>query len=182
MAGDGLAMERLGKFSDARAKVLADVQKLIATVQRVAATPVSSVEAGIAVLKKLRKEAAEDLNQIQHEFMIVRAAEWLITEKHCPAETIWSWNPRQSGPADEPDLRGELKGAVLISAEITTSINPGGKIDERMKSTLKKLSSMNGRRFYFTASSAMCQRARTKISKGGWQIDAIYLPDAESAP
>ena len=67
-------MERLGKFAEARAKVLADVKRLVATVQRVAATPFSSVEGGIAVLKELRTETSEDLNQIQHEFMIVCAA------------------------------------------------------------------------------------------------------------
>ena len=174
-------MEILGTFKDARAKVLDDVKHLVATVQRVAGTPVGSVESGIAVLKQLRAETYEDLNQIQHEFMIVCAAEWLITQQRCPPDTLWSWNPRQTGPADEPDLRGELNGAVLVSAEITTSTEPKGLIDSRMRKTLQKLSGMAGQRFYFTASKAMCQRARTKIAKGGWQVEAVHLPDVASA-
>ena len=137
-------MERLGTFRDARAKVLADVQRLVSTVQRVAASPVGSVEAGIAVLKDLRAESYENLNQIQHEFMIVLAAEWLISQKRCSANTVWSWNPRQTGPVDEPDLRGEHNGTILLSAEITTSTEPKGLIDARMKKTLQKLSDHGG--------------------------------------
>jgi hypothetical protein len=48
-------------------------------------------------------------------------------------------------------------------------------IDSRMRKTLEKLSKMAGQQFYFTASPAMCQRAQTKIGKGGWQIKAVYL-------
>src|SRR5574341_1647819 len=171
-------MERFGTFADAKIKVLADVKRLLSTVQHVAATPIGAVETGIAVLKQLRAETYEDLNQIQHEFMIVCAAEWLVTQNRCPTDTLWSWNPRQTGLADEPDLRGEHNGVVLLSAEITTSTEPKGLIDSRMRDTLQKLSKMTGQQFYFAASSAMCQRARTKIRKGGWQIEAVYLPTA----
>lgn len=174
-------MERLGKFADARAKVLVDVKQLVAITQQLAVTPFDSPEAGIAVLKQLRAKTYENLNQIQHEFMIVCAAQWLITQARCSPDTLWSCNLRQTGSADEPDLRGELKGTILLSAEITTSVEPKGFIDSRMKKTLQKLSSMPGERFYFTASSAMCQRARTKIRKGGWQIEAVQLPEAVSA-
>ncbi|MEW6688428.1 MAG: hypothetical protein AB1452_04965 [Pseudomonadota bacterium] len=173
-------MERLGKFADARTKVLADVKRLVATVQQVATTPIGSVEAGIAILKQLRAGTYEDLNQIQHEFMIVRAAEWLVGQKRWSGETVWFWNPRQTGPADEPDLRGEINGTVLLSAEITTSTNPQGEIDTRMRDTLEKLSRMAGARFYFTASSAMHQRASTKIAKSGWQIEAVHLSNVAS--
>jgi hypothetical protein len=172
-------MERLDIFHDARRKVLVDAARLLATVQRVAATPVVTVEGGIAVLKKLRAEVYEDLNQIQHEFMVICAAEWLLAHERCPPDTIWSWNPRQTGRGDEPDLCGEHGGTVVISAEITTSVEAKGKIDSRMRDTLRKLSSMIGQRFYFTASPAMCQRARTKILKGGWSIEAVYLTAAE---
>lgn len=171
-------MNYLGTFADARVKVLADVQRFLRTVQRVVATPISDVESGIAVLKQVRGETYEDLNQIQHEFMIVCAAEWLVTQKRCPTDTLWSWNPRQTGPADEPDLRGEHGGIVVSSAEITTSVSPRGLIDSRMQSTLRKLSTMAGERFYFTASPSMCRRAQTKILKGGWQIEAVHLPAA----
>jgi hypothetical protein len=174
-------MERLGKFAEARTEVLADVKRLVATVQRVAATPFSSVEDGIAVLKELRTEASEDLNQIQHEFMIVCAAEWLISQKRCPSDTLRSWNPRQTGPANEPDLRDELNGEIVVSAEITTSTKPQGVIDSRMRQTLEKLSRMAGQRFYFAASSTMCQRSSTKITKAGWKMKAVHLSGAASA-
>jgi hypothetical protein len=169
-------MERLGTFSDARAKVLSDIKRLLTRIQSVAGAPAETVDQGIAILKRLRAETYEDLNQIQHEYMILCAAEWLIGQKRCPANTVWSWNPRQTGGADEPDLRGELNGLTLLSAEITTSTEPKGMIDNRMRRTLEKLSNMAGRQFYFTASPPMCQRAQTKIRKAGWQIEAVCLP------
>lgn len=174
-------MERLGTFGDARTKVLSDVRRFLGIVQRLAATPVSAVEPGVAVLKQLRAETYEDLNQIQHEYMIVCAAEWLVAQKRCPPDTLWFWNPRQTGLADEPDLRGEYNDVVVLSAEITTSTEPKGVIDSRMRDTLQKLSAMAGQRFYFTASPAMCKRARTKIAKGGWEIEAVHLAAVANA-
>ena len=168
-------MDRLGTFADARKKVLADVQRFLSTVQSLSAARVDVVEAGIGVLKQLREETYEDLNQIQHEFMIVCAAEWLVTKGRSPSETVWSWNPRQTGDANEPDLRGVHGGIVVASAEITTSVQPMGVIDSRMRNTLRKLSSMDGQKFYFTASKSMCQRAQTKVGKAGWQIEVIHL-------
>jgi hypothetical protein len=168
-------MDRLGTFDDARVKVLADVRRFLSTVQSLSAAPVDIVETGISVLKQLRQKTYEDLNQIQHEFMIVCAAEWLVTQKRCPPETVWSWNPRQTGTANEPDLRGEHGGVVIASGEITTSTEPKGLIDSRMRDTLRKLSTMNGRKYYFTASSSMCQRAQTKIQKAGWEIEPVHL-------
>lgn len=174
-------MDQLGTFTDARVKVLSDVRRFLSTVQRLASAPVDGVEAGIAVLKQLRQETYEDLNQIQHEFMVVCAAEWLVAQARCPPDTVWSWNPRQTGTANEPDLRGEHGGIVIASGEITTSIKPKGLIDSRMRDTLRKLSVMDGQKFYFTASAAMCQRARSKIQKAGWQIEAVYLAPITNA-
>ena len=175
-------MERLGSLTDARSKVLSDVNRLLNVVQRVASTSVTSVESGIAVLKELRAETYEDLNQIQHEYMILCAADWLVAQNRCPPDTVWSWNPRQTGLADEPDLRGECKGVVVVSAEITTSTEPKGLIDSRMRDTLLKLSTMAGQRFYFTSSAAMCQRARTKTRKAGWQIETVHLAPVAVGP
>jgi hypothetical protein len=155
-----------------------DIKLLLMRIQSVAGAPFEQVDQGIAILKRLRAETYEDLNQIQHEYMILCAAQWLILQGRCPAETVWFWSPRQTGGADEPDLRGEYSGQVVLSAEITTSMEPKGMIDSRMRRTLEKLSKMAGQRFYFTASPAMCQRAQTKIGKGGWQIEAVYLPAA----
>ena len=168
-------MNQLGTFMDARRKVLADIQNFLATVRGISATPVETAEAGIAMLIKLRQETYEDLNQIQHEHMIVSAAEWLVTKSRCPVDTVWAWNPRQTGNDSEPDLRGEHMGVVIVSAEITTSESPIGTIDTRMRDTLKKLSSMKGERFYFARTESMCQRAQTKAMKAGWRIEVVHL-------
>lgn len=149
-------MDRLGTFAEAKVKVLSDVRRFLTTVQGLVTTPIDGVESGIAVLKQLRQETYEDLNQIQHEFMVVCAAEWLVAQAHCAPDTVWSWNPRQTGTAYEPDLRGEVDEIVVASGEITTSTEPKGLIDSRMRDTLQKLSVMDGQKFYFAPSRAMC--------------------------
>lgn len=175
-------MERVGTFPDARAEALSDIKTLLARIQTIAGVEIDEVAKGIDVLKRLLAETYEDLNQIQHEYMILCAAQWLIDRHRSPSDTIWYWNPRQTGGADEPDLRGEHGGTVIVSAEITTSIAPKGMIDSRMRKTLEKLSKMAGQQFYFTASPAMCQRAQTKIGKGAWQIQAVCLPGIVQEP
>jgi hypothetical protein len=168
-------MNDLGTFVDARSKVLADVQRFLATVRQISATSIQTPELGIATLARLRRETYEDLNQIQHEYMIVCAADWFVQKARCPADTNWLWNPRQTGDDTEPDLRGEYRGVVVVSAEITTSQNPTGIIDSRMRNTLRKLSSMQGEKFYFASTASMCRRARTKVAKARWPIEVVHL-------
>ena len=116
--------------------MLADIQRFLATVNRLSSLSCTTAETGIGILERLRKDTYEDLNQIQHEHLIVRAAEWLLVERRCPPETQWFWNPRQTGDNSEPDLRGSHSGAIVISAEITTSEKSVGTIDSRMQKTL----------------------------------------------
>lgn len=168
-------MEQLGTFQEAHQKVLADINRFLATICRLSSLPCASADVGIGILDRLRKETYEDLNQIQHEHLIVRAAEWLLAERKCPPETQWLWNPRQTGDSSEPDLRGLHSGAAVISAEITTSEKPVGTIDSRMKKTLVKLAEMQGSKFYFVRTTQMQQRANTKITKGGWAIEVVQL-------
>ena len=80
-------MLELGTFEDARSKVLANAERMLLGVKRVVGEPVDSVEAGIALLSSLRKQAHEHLNQIQHEQMIVRAAEWLVQHGMASTDT-----------------------------------------------------------------------------------------------
>lgn len=169
-------MKTTGNFRDAKLKVMADVQLCIGRVQRIAAIAFETPEAGVAILHQLRNETYEDLNQIQHEHLIVRAAEWLIEHSVCPSEADWSWNPRQTGNHLEPDLQGAISGRVVVSAEITTSQNPNGVIDSRMRNTLGKLAKAEGAKYYFVRSDAMCSRALTKIAKAGWPIEVVMLP------
>jgi hypothetical protein len=174
-------MERLGTFDEAKSKVYADVKRFLATIHNISALPCTAVENGIAVLDRLRTETYEDLNQIQHEYMIVCAAQWLLAEKQCPSETQWFWNPRQTGDNSEPDLRGVYQENIIIAAEITTSPKPAGTIDGRMQNTLSKLARMDGRKYYFVRTEAMYKRAETKVKKGGWEIQIIQLPLPQNA-
>jgi hypothetical protein len=169
-------MLRIGTAKEAQEKVWNDTQRLIAHIQRVSSTPVTGIVGGIALLRQLREETYEDLNQVQHEHMILLAADWLIREARCDARTEWSWNPRQTGDNTEPDLRGYLDGTITVSAEITTSKKPDGVIDTRMAGTLQKLSQMQGALFYFVRTDSMSSRARTKTKKDQWPIEVIKLP------
>lgn len=168
-------MEKIGTFQEAHSKVLTDIQKVLATIHQISLKPCTSAEVGIRILDRLRKEAYEDLNQIQHEHLIVRAAEWLLANNKCQPETLWHWNPRQTGDHSEPDLRGLCNEKIILSAEITTSENPVGTIDTRMQKTLAKLSEMEGARYYFVRTETMRQRAATKVSKGNWRIEVVKL-------
>lgn len=136
---------------------------------------VVSTSDGLALLKKIRSETYEDLNQIQHEHMILIAVDWLMKDRQWPADAQWYWNPRQTGNGSEPDLRVTLKEKTILSAEITTSEKPEGAIDSRMKYTLEKLVQMEGDKHYFVRSASMATRANTKITKAGWSINVIQL-------
>jgi len=131
----------------------------------------SSVSLGIEILSTLRQVASEDINQIQHEEMTLRAA-LLLQETIFPGQRVaWYWNPRQTGDRSEPDLRAALTGEIVLSAEVTTSERPVRAIDKRMTHTLAKLGRMPGRKFFFVRSEAMEQRARAKIEKGRFGIE-----------
>lgn len=168
-------MERLGKLPEANAKVLADATLCIEAIKRLASTPFDSSDAAVAVLKNLRSETYEDLNQIQHEHLVLRAAGWLLANTASTSETEWFWNPRQTGDAEEPDLLGRHRDGTVISAEITTSQWPNGAIDARMASTLQKLSRAPGTLYYFVQSDAMARRAATKVGRAGWPIQVVML-------
>jgi hypothetical protein len=168
-------MLTLGTLVEAKEKVWSDAQQLIQQVKTICAASVASVEQAIALLMQLREETAEDINQIQHEHMILVAAEWLVYSNRCDENTLWQWNPRQTGGADEPDLRGLNSTQVIISAEITTSLLPQGVIDSRMAKTLRKLSAMQGARYYFVRTDTMAARARTKVRKNEYQIEVVQL-------
>lgn len=175
-------MDRLGPFNEAHQKVLADAKRSLDTIRRLSSLPCESTEASIDVLRRLRQETYEDLNQIQHEHLIIRAAEWLSASSAASNEVAWFWNPRQTGDSSEPDLRGMLSGRVEVSAEVTTSERPVGTIDTRMQQTLAKLARMDGKKFYFVRTGDMRQRAATKAAKGGWAIEVVLLGSVTSFP
>lgn len=174
-------MDSIGTIRDASDKVLKDARRCLTTVRRLAAGHFKTAEAGVAVLRRLRCETYEDVNQIQHEHSILQAAQWLVENRQCPLSTSWSWNPRQTGTAVEPDLQGRHRGVVVISAEVTTSERPVGVIDTRMRKVLGKLSGAAGKKYYFVCSETMRKRARTKVAKAGWSITVVFLSGSRHA-
>lgn len=168
-------MQHLGTVEEARGKVLADARRCMDRIRTIAASTFDDPDSAVEVLQKLRAESYEDLNQIQHEHLILCAVEWLIGQGLCSKEIDWYWNPRQTGDHTEPDLLGKCHGETIVSAEITTSGKPDGVIDTRMGKTLAKLSRQAGQLFYFVHTVAMANRASTKVRKAAWSIRVVQL-------
>ncbi len=163
-------MELVGDLKAARERVFGDIRKCLARVREIAADDPPGVPEGLEALLALRNDTYEDINQIQHEAMILRAIDDLEAKELSGQDAEWSWNPRQTGAGDEPDLRGMVDGRVVASAEVTTSEKPVGTIDLRMARTLKNLATMPGQRFYFVRTEAMRRRAETKVGKAGYNV------------
>jgi hypothetical protein len=164
-------MEHIRSFAEVERKILADIRRCLESVRQVASKDVISVSEGVNILSRLRQVAYEDINQIQHEEMALRAARLLQDTVFVDQQLDWYWNPRQTGDESEPDLRATKNGEIVLSAEVTASERPVGTIDIRIRDTLAKLSSMPGRRFYFVRTAPMEQRAKTKVERGGFDIE-----------
>ena len=135
----------------------------------------TDLKTGIAALNQLRSGCAEDINQLQHAAGVLAAAKFLYDKQPDADDLKWYWHPYQTGSIEEPDLRVVRGGDIAISAEVTTSTKPDGKIAERMRDTLAKLQKMPGDRFYFVFSPQMQKRAETKIHKAGHDISVIAI-------
>lgn len=164
-------MEGITSFAAAELKILTDIKRCITSIRSLVASDVSSAREGVGVLQTLRQVAYEDVNQIQHEELVFRAARSLRDADFVNETLEWYWNPRQTGDVNEPDLQARNGGGVVLSAEVTTSERPDGVIDTRMRDTLAKLSTMQGRKFYFVRTDAMLRRAKTKVSGAGHPIE-----------
>jgi hypothetical protein len=138
-------------------------------------SPPRTLQDGLGTLREIRKAIYEDLNQVQHECLILEAANWLTANQHTSSNAVWYWNPRQTGDASEPDLSAKRRGVQLVAAEVTTSERPVGVIDRRMAQTLKKLAAMRGSRFYFVRTPEMKTRAETKVRRHGWPITVVLI-------
>jgi hypothetical protein len=172
-------MEELTDPDRAESKVLADIGAFLSELRDLA-KDATSLEDGAERLRRIRASVYENLNQIQHEYLVLQGLRWLRNNGYGDMQLNWSWNPRQTGDATEPDLRARLHARTVVSAEATTSEKPEGVIDSRMRNTLRKLSKMPGRRFYFVRTEAMAQRAATKIAKNSWRIRVVCC-DAPAA-
>lgn len=163
-------MITLGDIAKAKETVWRDAVSVLTRLQTLSAECPKTTPDAIKLLMQIREETAEEINQVQHEQLILGVAEGLIGQEIVPTSTVWEWNPRQTGTADEPDLRGTADGKIVASAEVTTSPEPKGLIDTRMRNTLNKLCRMPGYRVYGVRTEAMAMRARTKIRKGEYDI------------
>ncbi len=168
-------MERITDIEHIMGKVLADMNNFISTVRKFVGEEVSSLSDGLTVLRNIRSSIYENLNQIQHEYLILQGLLWLSENGFNQPEIIWYWNPRQTGNTEEPDLRATLNGKILLSAEATTSEIPQGEIDSRMKHTLLKLNEMEGTRYYFIRTTSLENRARTKVTGGRLLIEVVKI-------
>lgn len=168
-------MKPLGSLESASKDVLDDARRLFIKLRTHTEVEPNNVEDAIRKLAHIRKDIAESLNQIQHEYSIIQAVKWLQVNDPTLEGASWSWNPRQTGGKNEPDLVVYRQDEILISAEVTTSPTPKGLIDSRMRDTLEKLNQMKGKKFYFVLTDSMKKRALTKIKKAGWDINISLL-------
>ena len=168
-------MEPLEDIDAARKCVLQEIRSLTSDVADIVAPDVKTLDDGIRMLASLREKAYELTNQLQHEALILEVAADIAKERgdRC---IEWSWNPRQRGKSDEPDLRGHVNGDIVISAEVTTSQKPDGGIDRRMRDTLQKMSGFPGKRVYCVRTPEMRRRVQTKRGKAGYDIEVLMLP------
>lgn len=172
--GYGHLVQKLGDIKEAESKVLSDMGQLFDSVRALANTA-DTLQEGATRLRQIRAAVYENLNQIQHEHLLIQALIWLRANGFGDLELEWYWNPRQTGDSSEPDLQARSSTETTLSAEATTSAKPDGVIDSRMRNTLSKLNQMSGRKFYFVQTDAMARRARTKVAKCSFDIDVVRL-------
>ena len=165
-------MEPLVNPAQAENKVLTDITGLLMRFNELSGIPLS-IEEGAERLWNIRRATYEDLNQIQHEYLILRGLQWILDKNKSYQQLQWFWNPRQTGASSEPDLQARDGMKVVISAEATTSEKPQGTIDKRMYATLAKLNMMEGSKYYFVLTEAMTNRARSKIKKNSWDMEVV---------
>jgi hypothetical protein len=173
-------MKPLGSIESASEDVFKDARNLFERLRNHTVHEPITVAEAIKSLNHIRQEIYESLNQIQHEYLTIQAAKWLLNDDPTLEGALWLWNPRQTGGSNEPDLVAFRKEISLISAEVTTSLAPVGVIDSRMRDTLTKLNQMKGKKYYFVVSEEMRKRAQTKILKSGWDIKIVLLNDKDA--
>ena len=169
-------MEEIGDIAVAEVTLLNQLKGVFSHIRLAGKAEPTSLELGLEILKTLRQLVYEDMNQLQHEALIIRVVKLLRAEFYPTVAIRWLWNPRQTGSKDEPDLRGINKqGQVIISAEVTTSLSPQGLIDRRMGETLAKLSGMMGDKYYVVTTEEMERRAKSKLCSLGYEINVLRV-------
>jgi hypothetical protein len=169
-------VEEIGDIACAETTLLNELKEVFSHIRVAGKAEPTNLELGLEILKTLRRLVYEDMNQLQHEALIIKVAKLLEVDFYPSVAISWLWNPRQSGAKDEPDLRGmDHRGQIIVSAEVTTSENPGGAIDRRMAKTLAKLSTMPGDKYYVVTSEQMECRAKSKLQSLGYEITVLRI-------
>lgn len=117
-------MEKIGNIEGIEKELFNGIKEnLSKIVDILPKNEIPDLNSAVKILREIRKISYENINQFQHEALILRAVKWLNENNDDNLE--WFWNPHQTGGADEPDLEGRnSKGEIIVSAEITTSENP----------------------------------------------------------
>lgn len=169
-------MEEIGDIACAETALLSELKEMFSRFRLAGNVEPTNLELGLEILKSLRCLVYENMNQLQHEALILKVAKLLETESYPSVAVRWLWNPRQTGRKDEPDLRGiDNRGQVIVSAEVTSSQNPQGAINKRMAETLAKLSTMPGDKYYVVTSEQMERRAKSKLHSLGYGITVLRI-------
>ena len=169
-------MEEIGDIVCAETKLLNELKDTFSHIRLAGKAEPTNLEVGLEMLQTLRSLVYENMNQLLHEALILRAAKLLEAEFYPSIAIKWLWNPRQTGRKDEPDLRGmDNRGRVIVSGEVTSSVSPRGTIGERMAETLRKLSTMPDDKYYVVTSEQMERRAKSKLQSLGYKITILRI-------
>ena len=165
-------MERLGDIDRVETELYESIQATIQKIRKIVSVEVQSPKKSVQLLRELRKEVYEDINQLQHADLVLKTARF-IEHRNRQTEIEWYWHPFQTGGSDEPDLKGLINGIVEFSIEVTTSESPNGTIRKRIYEVLKKLNKLEGQKIYVVNTRLMKVAAENKIIKERYSIDVI---------
>ena len=93
-------MQRLTNLRSTNEQVFQKITTLLSAIRSTIAKEPDNLEDGVTMLERLRQNIYEELNQIQHEAMIIRAARFLKEGDLAGRKVEWWWNPRQTSTED----------------------------------------------------------------------------------
>ncbi len=138
-------------------------------IKNIAEYKTNDIQSNLITIYELRTKIYEELNQLQHAYLIILAAEEL--KKEHKEINIWFWHPEQTSSLGYTDLTGFCNDKVILRAEVTTSAKPQGSIDTRMYNVLEKLNDYPGLKYYYVVTKEMKQRAEIKKRKHNYNVE-----------
>jgi len=130
----------------------------------------------IQLLARIRSDVGEDINQSLHHYAVAEAIGELRKRHKGIRIHHKDVHPEQTGGANDPDIKGHARDGKLVCAEVTAHLKPQGMVDTRIRKALEKLRQMEcDHRYYFVTTTAMRQRADTKLRKMKCRINVVLL-------